>query len=187
MRVVNVSDARSNLKKVIDEVSDDSDFTIISRRNAPDAVLLSLDSFNSLMETVHLLKSPANAANLARSLAQLESEKTVMHELVEDDEQPPCKDANPPILADVAVSLTDFDRDPMATIRKGQGEAVVILNLNEPVFYVVPPARYLAMLEQIEDLRLAELVHARQGEPTVVVEIEELLAQSPTTPSEHPL
>lgn len=91
MRVVNFSDARNNLKKVIDDVVDDSDYTVISRRDAPDAVLLSLDSFNSLMETVHLLKSPANAAHLARSLAQMESGKTVVRELVEDDEQPPRK------------------------------------------------------------------------------------------------
>ena len=92
MRVVNFSDARNNLKKVIDDVVDDSDYTVISRRDAPDAVLLSLDSFNSLMETVHLLKSPANAAHLARSLAQMESGKTVVRELVEDDEQP-CRKA----------------------------------------------------------------------------------------------
>ncbi|MFZ6045296.1 type II toxin-antitoxin system Phd/YefM family antitoxin [Pseudomonas sp. CR3202] len=66
----------------------DSDFTIISGRDAPDAALLSLDSFNSLVETVHLLKSPANATHLARSLAQMESGKTVERELVGDDEQP---------------------------------------------------------------------------------------------------
>ncbi|MGQ7817377.1 type II toxin-antitoxin system Phd/YefM family antitoxin [Metapseudomonas furukawaii] len=87
MRVVNFTDARNNLKKVIDDVVDDSDFTIISRRDAPDAVLLSLDSFNSLMETVHLLKSPANAAHLARSLAQMEAGKTVVRDLVLDEEQ----------------------------------------------------------------------------------------------------
>ena len=96
MRVVNFSDARNNLKKVIDDVVNDSDFTIISRRDAPDAVLLSLDSFNSLMETVHLLKSPANAAHLARSLAQMESGNTVVQELVEDDEQRPREVADRP-------------------------------------------------------------------------------------------
>ncbi|MEG7363177.1 type II toxin-antitoxin system Phd/YefM family antitoxin [Pseudomonas citronellolis] len=72
MRVVNFSYARNNLKKLIDDVVGDVDFTVISRRDAPNAVLLSLDSFNSLMETVHLLKSPANVAHLARSLAQME-------------------------------------------------------------------------------------------------------------------
>ncbi|KSW26087.1 MULTISPECIES: type II toxin-antitoxin system Phd/YefM family antitoxin [unclassified Pseudomonas] len=72
MRVVNFSYARNNLKKLIEDVVDGEDFIVISRRDAPNAVLLSLDSFNSLMETVHLLKSPANAARLARFLAQME-------------------------------------------------------------------------------------------------------------------
>ena len=73
MRVVNFSYARNNLKKLIADIVDGEDFIVISRRDAPNAVLLSLDSFNSLMETVHLLKSPANAAHLARSLAQMKS------------------------------------------------------------------------------------------------------------------
>ncbi|SDI44960.1 antitoxin YefM [Pseudomonas delhiensis] len=34
-----------------------------------------LDDFNSLVETFHLLRSPANAAHLARSLAQMEAGK----------------------------------------------------------------------------------------------------------------
>ena len=65
--------AHNNLKKkLIEDVVGGEDFIVISRRDAPNAVLLSLDSFNSLMETVHLLKSPANAARLARFLAQME-------------------------------------------------------------------------------------------------------------------
>ena len=69
MRVINFSDARSQLKQVIDQVVDDADFTIISRRDAQDAVVMSLDTFNSMMETLYLLKSPANAAHLNRSIA----------------------------------------------------------------------------------------------------------------------
>ncbi|MDD5328673.1 MAG: type II toxin-antitoxin system prevent-host-death family antitoxin [Sulfuricella sp.] len=70
MRVVNFSEARNSLKNVIDQVIDDADYTVIARRDAPDAVVMSLDTFNSLMETVHLLKTPANAAHLARSIEQ---------------------------------------------------------------------------------------------------------------------
>jgi antitoxin YefM len=70
MRVVNFSEARNHLKHIVDQTVADADFTIISRRTAVDAVLMSLDTFNSLMETVHLLKSPANAAHLARSIQQ---------------------------------------------------------------------------------------------------------------------
>jgi antitoxin YefM len=70
MRVVNFTDARNKLKKVIDDEVADADFTVISRRDAPDAVVMSLDTFNSIMETAHLPRSPANAQHLARSISQ---------------------------------------------------------------------------------------------------------------------
>ena len=71
MNIINFSDARNNLKDVIDGVVRDADVTVITRRDAPNAVVMSLDHYNSLLETVHLLSSPANAAHLARSLSQL--------------------------------------------------------------------------------------------------------------------
>ena len=83
MRVVNFSEARSSLKAVIDQVIEDADYTLIARRDAPDAVVMSLDTFNSLMETVHLLKSPANAAHLARSIEQYRQGKVRRRELVD--------------------------------------------------------------------------------------------------------
>lgn len=84
MRVVNYSDARNRLKNVLDQVVEDADYTIISRRDAEDAVVMSLEQFNGLMETVHLLKSPANAAHLARSIGQYRSGQTERHGLIDD-------------------------------------------------------------------------------------------------------
>jgi antitoxin YefM len=81
MRVVNFSEARNGFKQVIDQVVADADYTVISRRDAPDAVLMSLDTFNSMMETLHLLKTPANAAHLARSIGQLRQGQTTEHAL----------------------------------------------------------------------------------------------------------
>lgn len=85
MRVVNFSEARNSLKTVIDQVTDDADYTVISRRDASDAVVMSLDTFNSLMETVHLLKSPANAAHLARSIEQYRQGKVQQRALVDGE------------------------------------------------------------------------------------------------------
>ena len=70
MRVINFSDARNQLKQVIDQVVDDADFTVIARRDAQDAVVMSLDTFNSLMETLHLMKGPANVNHLEKSIGQ---------------------------------------------------------------------------------------------------------------------
>jgi len=84
MNVVNFSEARNQLKSVLDQVSNDVDYTVITRRDADDAVVMSLDSFNGLMETVHLLKSPANASHLAKSIKQYRAGKTETHELSSD-------------------------------------------------------------------------------------------------------
>lgn len=70
MRTINYTQARKNLRRVLDQVNEDADYTVITRRDAPEAVVMSLDQFNALMETVHLLRSPANAAHLARSIEQ---------------------------------------------------------------------------------------------------------------------
>ena len=84
MKVVNFSEARNQLKTVLDQVVNDADYTIISRRDADDAVVMSLDHFNSLMETVHLLKSPANAAHLSKSIQQYQDGKIKQHDLIDD-------------------------------------------------------------------------------------------------------
>ena len=83
MRVINFSDARNGLKQVIDQVVEDADYAVIARRDAPDAVVMSLDTFNSMMETVHLLKVPANAAHLTKSIEQLRKGKTKARNLVD--------------------------------------------------------------------------------------------------------
>lgn len=84
MRVVNFSEARNSLKAVIDQAVADADVTVISRRDAPDAVVMSFDHYSSLIETVHLLSSPANAAHLARSIEQLRAGKAARRKLVEE-------------------------------------------------------------------------------------------------------
>ncbi len=73
MRVVSFSQARNSLKSVLDRVTEDSDCTVITRRDAKDAVVMSLEFFNGLMETVHLLSSPANVAHLQTSIEQYQA------------------------------------------------------------------------------------------------------------------
>ncbi len=84
MQVISYSEARNSLKSVLDAVTNDVDVTIINRRDASNAVLMSLDHYNSLMETLHLLQSPANAANLLESIAQLKAGKASVRALSRD-------------------------------------------------------------------------------------------------------
>ncbi len=84
MRVVNFSEARNNFKEVLDQVVEDADYTVITRRDAADAVVMSLDSFNSFIETFHLLKSPANTAHLQRSIEQYKAGKAKVRDLIDE-------------------------------------------------------------------------------------------------------
>lgn len=84
MQVVTFSEARNNLKTVLNRVVEDADCTIITRRDAEDAVVMSLGYYNSLMETLYLLKTPANAAHLQKSIEQFRQGKTTPKELIND-------------------------------------------------------------------------------------------------------
>ncbi len=84
MRVVSFTEARNNLKTVLDSVVNDANTTVITRRDSEDAVVMSLDYYNSLMETVHLLRSPTNAAHLNRSIEQFKSSKVTQRDLVDE-------------------------------------------------------------------------------------------------------
>ncbi|MFZ9147881.1 type II toxin-antitoxin system Phd/YefM family antitoxin [Vulcanococcus sp.] len=85
MEVVSFSEARRRFKAVLDRVEADADVTVITRRDASSAVVMSLEAYNSLMETVHLLRSPANAAHLQHSLEQAEAGDLLTHDLIDDD------------------------------------------------------------------------------------------------------
>ncbi|RJX72930.1 type II toxin-antitoxin system prevent-host-death family antitoxin [Vibrio sinensis] len=84
MRIVSFTEARNGLKAVLDGVVNDADTTIITRRDSEDAVVMSLDYYNSLMETVHLLRSPQNVEHLNRSIEQYRAGKTTARELIDE-------------------------------------------------------------------------------------------------------
>ena len=72
MKVVNPSRDGDSLKALLDSVADDADYAIVTRADAADAVVMSLDYFNSWTETIYLLKSPANPAHLREAIAELD-------------------------------------------------------------------------------------------------------------------
>ena len=84
MKIVSFTEARNGLKAVLDGVVNDADTTVITRRDSEDAIVMSLDYYNSLMETVYLLRSPANAEHLNRSIAQYKSGKVTHRDITND-------------------------------------------------------------------------------------------------------
>ena len=84
MRAITYSEARENLKSVIDQVVADSAPTMIVRRKGQEgAVLVSESEWASIEETLHLLRSPANAKALIESIAELDAGKGIERELID--------------------------------------------------------------------------------------------------------
>lgn len=66
---ITASEARKNLFPLIEQVNNDrAPVEITSKRGS--AVLMSMAEYDSLEETAHLLRAPANAAHLLESIAQ---------------------------------------------------------------------------------------------------------------------
>ena len=86
MHVFTYTDARNNLKSVLDKVIDDVDVAFITRKEGGHAVVMGQDHYDSLMETLYLLSSPNNASRLNESISQLRAGKTKHRALIEDDE-----------------------------------------------------------------------------------------------------
>ncbi|MEO6319200.1 MAG: type II toxin-antitoxin system prevent-host-death family antitoxin [Polaromonas sp.] len=83
MHVVSYSDARRSLKAVLDRVANDHDATLIHRRGGENAVILSETAYTSMVETIYLLCSPANARALMTAIEQDRQGKTEAHQLVQ--------------------------------------------------------------------------------------------------------
>jgi antitoxin YefM len=78
---VTASEARQRLFPLIEEVNDDQvAVEIVSKRGT--AFLVSADEYRSLKETVYLLQSPANAARLRESLAEVADGAAEAHDLL---------------------------------------------------------------------------------------------------------
>jgi len=64
MIAANFSEFRSGLKYYLDKVEDHNETLIVKRKTGKGSVVISLDEYNSMMETIHLLSSKSNADRL---------------------------------------------------------------------------------------------------------------------------
>jgi len=83
MDTVTYTDARAQLKTIMDRAIDDHEEIVISRRNGGSVVMISLEDWNAMQETLHLLSTPANAADLRQSIAELDAGEGQQQVLVE--------------------------------------------------------------------------------------------------------
>ena len=84
MKTISYTESRANYAKVLDDVVNNREETIITRAGHESVVLVSLADYESLRETAYLLRSPANARRLLDSIERLESSGGSERNLIED-------------------------------------------------------------------------------------------------------
>lgn len=88
----NYTSLRQNLASILDEVIEDRGYIIVSRSGKEDVAILAASELSNLMETVHLLKSPANARKLfaamerADKLEEVQVESQSLEQLIKESE-----------------------------------------------------------------------------------------------------
>lgn len=76
MIVANYSEFRADLKRYLDSVEDNSETQILKRKSGKGTVIISLEEYNSIMETMHLLSPKRNANRLYESVKQLRTRES---------------------------------------------------------------------------------------------------------------
>ena len=84
MMAANFTEFRTGLKKFLDNVEKNHETLIIKRGTGKGTVMMSLDEYNSIMETLHLLNSKTNADRLYESIQQMREGKVVRKKLIEE-------------------------------------------------------------------------------------------------------
>jgi len=83
MKSITYTAARENLAKTMQQVCEDHDPIVITRRRDESVVMMSLDDYEALSETGYLLRSDRNARRLREAVDQLEAGRGVERELPE--------------------------------------------------------------------------------------------------------
>jgi antitoxin YefM len=84
MDVLNYTEFRRNLAKSLDKVNDDAETVIVSRTKGKNVVVMGLSEYNSLMETLHLVKSETNRKRLQDAIDEMNSGISHSHKLIEE-------------------------------------------------------------------------------------------------------
>ncbi|BDQ12353.1 type II toxin-antitoxin system Phd/YefM family antitoxin [Sediminibacterium sp. TEGAF015] len=82
MKVVNYTEFRNNLAESLNSVNDDGDIVVVARSKGKNVVVMSLEEYNSIQETIYLNSTPANRARLELALARIETTKPLQKKLI---------------------------------------------------------------------------------------------------------
>ena len=84
MDVLNFTEFRKYLAKNLDRVTDDAEVVIVSRSKGKNVVVMDLDEYNAIAETLHIVKNEANRLRLQEAIDEMNNGISFSHPLIED-------------------------------------------------------------------------------------------------------
>ena len=85
MLAVNYTNLRDNMKAYMDKVTDDYETVIVTRKDNKNVVMISEETYNNMMENMHVMGNKANYDWLMESKRQMEQGNISIHNLTEVD------------------------------------------------------------------------------------------------------
>ena len=83
MKVLNYTDFRNNLSESLNAVNNDREIVVVSRTKGKNVVVMDLEEYNAMQETMHLTSTQANRERLHSSVKEMESGKHSKHKLID--------------------------------------------------------------------------------------------------------
>lgn len=76
------------------------------------------------------------------------------------------------IYADHSISMSEFKKNPAQVLRTAGEMPVAVLNHNRPAFYMVTPRLFQALVDELSDRDLLELVRQRLTRKDTAIEVD---------------
>lgn len=87
MDAISYTTARTHLAATMERVCNDHLPVIITRQNKESVVLMSLEDYESIAETIYLVRNPKNAQRLSAAIGAIESGKSKERDLFKDEDE----------------------------------------------------------------------------------------------------
>lgn len=82
MRVVNYSEFRNNLAQNLNAVNEDREIIVVSRTQGKNVVVMDLDEYNAIQETLHLASTKANRTRLEEAISEMNGGKFLRNKMI---------------------------------------------------------------------------------------------------------
>jgi antitoxin YefM len=84
MRVVGYSEFRNHLVQNLNAVNEDKEIVVVSRTHGKNVVVIDMDEYNSIVETLYLVNNKANRIRLEEAVEEMNKGISFKHNLIEE-------------------------------------------------------------------------------------------------------